>query len=162
MIAIDLPEVVAEVTAASLAYEAALAEGDVEALVQAFWSSGLALRIGDDEELVGIDAITAFRREAGARPVRRTERLRRVTAYGTELASVHLVTEYPADETGTPGRVGRQSQWWLRTDVGWRIAEAHVSWPLRSVRLTTGAPASDVPPRPGEPAHATTPRRSTR
>ena len=24
--------------------------------------------------------------------------------------------------------VGRQSQTWVRTDVGWRIVSAHVSW----------------------------------
>ena len=27
-----------------------------------------------------------------------------------------------------PAVTGRQSQTWLRTDAGWRVANAHVSW----------------------------------
>jgi hypothetical protein len=123
--------VVAEVTAASDAYERALAEGDTEALVAAFWDSPEALRFGDDEELYGHAAIAAFRRTRGADPVVRTVRRRDVTAFGPDLAAVHLVADYPHER-----RVGRQSQLWVRTGAGWRVAQAHVSWPLSSMEGT--------------------------
>ncbi|GAA2225476.1 nuclear transport factor 2 family protein [Herbiconiux moechotypicola] len=144
MIALDDATVIAEVTAASDAYEAALAAGDVEALVDAFWRSESTLRFGDDEELEGWEAIARFRREAGATPVLRDTVSRRVNAYGDDLASVHLVSWYPGER-----RTGRQSQWWLRTDEGWRVAEAHVSWPLRSARelRTATEPHSTSGPR---------------
>lgn len=142
MIAIGRPGVVAEVTRASDAYEAALEEGDVEGLISAFWPSELALRFGDDEELYGWAAIAAFRRSVGCAPVVRAVRERRVTAYGDDLASVHIVADYPADR-----RTGRQSQWWLRTDEGWRIAEAHVSWPLESAVRAGSAIRSRTRPR---------------
>ncbi|MDQ1106055.1 AtzH-like domain-containing protein [Nocardioides zeae] len=124
MIPIDDPDVLAEVEAASARYESALATGDVDALVDAFWVDRAAVRIGDDEELFGHAAITAWRRATAAGPVRRTVRERAATAFGHDLATVHLVTDYP-DE----GRTGRQTQLWLRTDAGWRVAQAHVSRP---------------------------------
>lgn len=125
---IDRPDVLAEVSAASERYERALTEGDVEAIISAFWHAPQALRIGDDEELVGFMAIEAFRREQGSRPVHRQVRQRVITSFGDSLAAVHLVTYYKH-----PERIGRQSQLWLRTDDGWRVAQAHVSWPLRSM-----------------------------
>lgn len=121
--------IVAEVAVASDAYEAALAAGDVEALVAAFWVSDEALRIGDDEELYGWEAISAHRRDVGSSPVDRRVLRRDITALGTDVAMVNIVSDYPGE-----GRSGRQSQVWIRTQDGWRIAQAHVSWPLRSAR----------------------------
>lgn len=125
MIEIDAEDVLAEVNAAWTAYEAALAAGDVETLVAAFWPDPSAVRIGDAEELFGFAAIAAWRRTAAGAPVRRTVRERVITAFGRDLATVHLVADYPDEH-----RVGRQSQLWLRTDAGWRVAQAHVSQPL--------------------------------
>jgi ketosteroid isomerase-like protein len=125
MIEIDADDVRAEVGAASTAYETALAAGDVESLVAAFWADPSAVRIGDDEELFGFAAIAAWRRKAAGTQVRRTVRERVITAFGRDLATVHLLTDYPDER-----RVGRQSQLWLRTDAGWRVAQAHVSQPL--------------------------------
>ena len=59
--AINLPEVVAEVTAAFERYERALVINDVAVLDELFWASPHALRYGAGEELYGHAAIAAFR-----------------------------------------------------------------------------------------------------
>lgn len=46
-----------------------------------------------------------------------------ITTFGDDLATA--VTEFVPHGSDA---VGRQSQTWLRTPVGWRIASAHVSW----------------------------------
>ena len=61
MIAINLPVVVAEVTAVFERYEAALVGNDVAVLDELFWDSPLTLRYGATENLYGYDAIRAFR-----------------------------------------------------------------------------------------------------
>lgn len=133
MIPIDRLDVLAEISAASEQYESDLAQGNVAGILDAFWHAPQALRIGDDEELFGFDAIEAFRREHGSSRVRRRVRQRVITSFGNDVAAVHLVTRYEQTE-----RIGRQSQLWLRTDEGWRVAHAHVSWPLRSARSEAG------------------------
>lgn len=125
MITVDAPDVVADVTAASVEYEEALRVGDVERLISAFWHSGSAIRFGDDEELIGFAAIARFRRES-TNAVAREVRGRWITTFGRDVASVSLLAVYES------GRFSRQSQTWVRTDEGWRVAAAHVSWPLRS------------------------------
>ena len=62
---INLPDVVAEVTAAFARYEDALVMNRVEVLDELFWASPATVRYGAGENLVGIDAIRAFR---AARP----------------------------------------------------------------------------------------------
>jgi hypothetical protein len=120
---INLPEVVAEVTAAFERYERALMANDVPTLVALFWDSERTLRYGLAENLYGIAEIAGFRQ---ARQVgdNRRELLRTViTTYGRDCATAN--TEFRRLATG---RRGRQSQTWIRLPEGWRIVAAHVSW----------------------------------
>ena len=61
MIDVNLPDVLAEVTAAFERYEVALVTNDVAVLDELFWNSPHTLRYGATENLVGYDAIQAFR-----------------------------------------------------------------------------------------------------
>ncbi len=114
--------VVAQVEAAVSAYEQALITNDLEALDSFFWRSEHTVRLGVSENLYGFEAIAAFRlgRTGGSPPRVRTST--HVVALGPDVAVAHV--EFLREDTG---RVGRQSQTWLRTDQGWKVASAHVS-----------------------------------
>jgi hypothetical protein len=120
---INRPEVLAEVDAAFARYEDALVNNRIEVLDELFWSSSRTLRYGATENLVGIDAIRAFR--AARSPAGLARRLRNtvVTTYGRDFATT--MTEFQRE--GDP-RVGRQSQSWARFEDGWRVVAAHVSY----------------------------------
>ncbi len=122
MIEINIPDVVAEVTAAFLRYEHALVANDVAVLDALFWPSEHTLRYGIAENLYGYAAIAAFRQ--GRPAIDLTRRLMNtvITTYGRDMATAN--TEFQrVGSTVT----GRQSHVWLRTGDGWRIAAAHVS-----------------------------------
>lgn len=123
MMEIDLPEVVAEVTAQFARYEKALVSNDVAVLDELFRNDSRTLRYGIGENLYGYDAIMAFR--SARSPVglmRRTDRTV-ITTYGRDTAIAS--TLFYRDNA--PGRVGRQMQSWVRFPEGWRIVAAHVS-----------------------------------
>jgi len=120
---IDLPEVLAEVTAQFARYEQALVSNDVAVLDELFRKDPRTLRYGIGENLYGYEAIMAFR--AARSPVglmRKTDKTL-ITSYGrdTAVASTLFYRE------SLPGRVGRQMQTWVRFPEGWRIVAAHVS-----------------------------------
>jgi hypothetical protein len=120
---IDLPEVVAEVTAQFARYEQALVTNDTKVLGELFRNDPRTLRYGIAENLYGHGEISAFR--AARSPVglmRKTARTI-ITAYGrdTAVASTLFYRE------SAPGKVGRQMQTWVRFSEGWRIVAAHVS-----------------------------------
>jgi hypothetical protein len=120
VVAVNLPHVVAEVTAAFERYEAALVTNDVGVLDELFWKNPLTLRYGATENLYGHAAIAQFR---GARsPAGLGRKLIKVviTTYGSDFATANCEFE-------RGGKSGRQSHSWIRTSVGWRIAAAHVS-----------------------------------
>lgn len=120
---INMPDVVAEVTAAFQRYEAALVGNDVAVLDESFWNSPHTLRYGATENLYGHEAIAAFR---AARPSTGLERsLARtvITTYGRDFATANTEFRRP----GYP-RIGRQSQSWARMPEGWRVVAAHVSF----------------------------------
>ena len=122
MLEINIPEVVAEVTEVFARYERALVENDVATLDALFWASPHTLRYGIGENLYGHQAIAAFR--AARPPINLARRLINtvITTYGRDVATAN--TEFQRiGATNT----GRQSQVWLRTDLGWRVAAAHVS-----------------------------------
>jgi ketosteroid isomerase-like protein len=122
MLEINIPDVVAEVTAAFNNYEHALVANDVAALDRLFWKSPNTLRFGIGENLYGYEAIAAFR---GARaPINLTRQLRntQIVSYGRDLATAN--TEFQREGSRL---TGRQSHVWVRTPEGWRIAAAHVS-----------------------------------
>jgi hypothetical protein len=122
---IDIPETLAELTAAFEAYERALVGNDIPAVNEFFWNSPDAVRFGtrDAERLYGYDEIAAFRIKRGAIDQRRSLRNHRITTFGRNMgiASVEFIPE-------GSGKVGRQSQTWLRTARGWKIVSAHVSF----------------------------------
>jgi hypothetical protein len=120
---IDLPEVLAEVTAQFDRYEKALVANDVAVLNELFHDDARTLRYGIGENLYGYGAITSFR--AARSPVglmRRTEKTV-ITTYGRDTAVAS--TLFYRDTA--PGKVGRQMQTWVRFAVGWKIVAAHVS-----------------------------------
>ena len=120
---VDIPEVLAEVTAQFARYEEALVTNDVAVLDELFRNDPRTLRYGVGENLYGYTEITAFR--AARSPIglnRRTDRTV-ITTYGRDMAVAS--TLFYRDSA--PGRVGRQMQTWVRFPEGWRIVAAHVS-----------------------------------
>ena len=120
---IDLPDVLAEVTAQFARYESALVSNDVAVLDALFRPDPRTLRYGIAENLYGYDAIMAFR--AGRSPVGLMRRIEKtvITSYGRDTAIAS--TLFYRDSL--PGKVGRQMQTWVRFPGGWRIVAAHVS-----------------------------------
>jgi hypothetical protein len=122
MLEINLPDVVAEVTAAFRRYEQALVANDVAVLTELFWRSPLTIRYGVAENLKGWEAISAFRQARPAVDLDRDLIDTVITTYGQDFATAN--TEYRRKGSG---RYGRQSQTWMRTPKGWRVVTAHVS-----------------------------------
>ena len=119
---INDPAVLAEVTALVDAYETALMTNDIAALDGAFWVSPHTVRLGVAENLWSFDEIAAFRvgRAGGSPP--RTRLRTEITTFGADFAIANVL--FQRDDTG---RIGRQSQTWVRVDGGWKVASAHVS-----------------------------------
>ncbi len=120
---IDDATVLAEVRSAFAAYEAALTGNDVAALDGFFWRDPRALRYGAGENLYGHAAIAAFRAARPAAGLARSLDRTVVTTFGTDFATASTLFR----RDGAPGRVGRQTQSWVRMPEGWRIVVAHVS-----------------------------------
>ena len=120
---INIPEVRAEVEAAFARYEQALITNDVPVLEELFRDAPQTIRYGAAENLYGMDEIRAFRRSRPSvglmRSIFRTE----ITTYGRDFATANTMFRR---ETA-PGKVGRQSQAWVRCPAGWRVVSAHVS-----------------------------------
>jgi hypothetical protein len=120
---IDLPDVLAEVTAQFARYEKALVSNDVTVLGELFRDDPRTLRYGIGENLYGFGAITAFRAARSPVGLNRKTAKTVITTYGrdTAVASTLFYRET------LPGRVGRQMQTWVRFPDGFRIVAAHVS-----------------------------------
>jgi Protein of unknown function (DUF3225) len=120
---IDLPDIVAEVTAAFERYERALMANDVATLNSMFRADPRTIRYGGAENLYGHDAIAAFR--SARSPIGLERRLARtvITTFGLDFAVASTLFYRPS----APGKVGRQMQTWVRLDGRWRIVAAHVS-----------------------------------
>ncbi len=119
---INLPEVVAEVEMAFGRYEQALVSNDIALLDELFWDSPLTLRYGMAENLLGIDAIRAFRAARSAVGLARSLSNTVITTYGQDFATAN--TEF---QRANGACCGRQSQTWVRFPQGWRVVAAHVS-----------------------------------
>ena len=122
MFEINLPDVIAEVHAAFARYEAALTGNDVRVLDELFWSSDFTVRFGATENLYGYEAIAAFRAARPAVNLARTVTNLVISTFGTDFATANM--EFARAGSG---RVGRQSQTWVRMPQGWRVVAAHVS-----------------------------------
>lgn len=120
---IDIPEVVAEVSAAFQRYEVALNANDVAVLDELFWNNPLTLRYGIGENLYGYAQIAAFR--SGRSPAGLARRIKGtvITTYGRDMATANTLFE----RDSASGKIGRQSQTWMKTLEGWRVVAAHVS-----------------------------------
>ncbi len=121
--AIDLPGPRAELLAAFEAYERALLAHDVAALDRFFLASPKTVRYGVAEHQYGFEAIARWRRSSPPVDPRRTLEATVATTFGRDFGVVSTLFRRP-DE---PGRIGRQTQVWVRTAEGWKIAAAHVS-----------------------------------
>jgi hypothetical protein len=119
---INQPEVLEEVRAVFARYEDALVHNKTEVLDELFWQSEAVVRYGAGENLVGIEAIRAFRLARPSAGLARTLGTTVITTYGRDFATA--MTEFHRE--GNP-RIGRQSQTWVRLAEGWRVVAAHVS-----------------------------------
>jgi len=120
---IDLPEVLAEVTAAFNRYEKALVSNDVAVLDDTFRIDPRTIRYGGQEILYGFDEIAAFRAARNPTGLARTISKTVITTYGRDFAVASTLFH----RTHMPGKVGRQMQTWVRCPEGWRVVAAHVS-----------------------------------
>jgi hypothetical protein len=120
---IDLPEVVAEVKAAFERYEKALVSNDVPVLDELFRDDPRTLRYGATEILYGYDEIKSFR--AARSPVALGRKLSRtiITTFGRDFAVASTLYERPS----ASGKIGRQTQTWVKFPEGWRVVVGHVS-----------------------------------
>lgn len=119
---INLPEVLADVTAAFDRYEDALVNNKVEVLDELFWDSTHTLRYGATENLYGYAEIQAFRAARPSQGLARTVLKTVITTYGRDFATANI--EFQREGSA---RIGRQSQTWARLPEGWRVVAAHVS-----------------------------------
>lgn len=117
---INNPQILAEVETVFTDYERALAGNDVAALIDFFWQSPHAVRYGATENLYGWKQIASFRKQRPA-PAPRILLNTVITTYGEDYANTS--TEFRRGDV-----YGRQSQSWIRTAQGWKIAAAHVSF----------------------------------
>lgn len=120
---IDLPEVVAEVTAAFDRYEKALVTNDVAVLDNTFRADPRTIRYGAFEILYGHDEIAAFRAARNPVGLERTISRTVITTYGRDFAVASTLFHRP----NAPGLIGRQMQSWVKFADGWHVVAAHVS-----------------------------------
>lgn len=120
---INIPAVKAEVEAAFAEYEAALVSNDVETLDRLFRHAPETVRYGVTENLYGHAEIAAFRAARSPLHLDRTLERTLITTYGHDMATAWTLFRRPS----LAGKVGRQSQVWMRTPDGWRVVAAHVS-----------------------------------
>ena len=120
---IDIPDVVAEVRAAFERYERALVTNDVATLDEIFRNDPRTMRYGQSENLYGYKEIAAFRAARPSAGLARTLSRTVITTFGRDFAVASTLFH----RTTAPGKVGRQTQTWVRFAEGWRIVVGHVS-----------------------------------
>ncbi len=121
---IDLPEVVAEVRAEFERYEKALLANDVATLDATFRRDPRTIRYGGTENLYGYAEIEAFRAARSPAGLARTLSKTVISTYGRD----HAVASTLFHRGSVPGKIGRQTQTWVRFPEGWRVVAAHVSY----------------------------------
>ena len=120
---IDRPDVLKEVREAFDRYERALVSNDVATLDALFRDDPRTLRYGATENLYGYEEIRKFRAARSPAGLARTLSKTVITTYGRDFAMASTMFY----RTTSPGKVGRQSQTWVRFGDGWRIVAGHVS-----------------------------------
>ena len=122
MMELNIPDVIAEVKDVFLRYQRAVDTNDVETMNTLFWKSPYTVRFGPNGTLIGHEAIASFRRGRTKSTFERILQNTVITTFGRDFAATNTET-VKVEERG----VSRQSQTWIRTPQGWRIAAAHVS-----------------------------------
>lgn len=125
---IDDPKILAEVSAAFERYEKALVSNDVAVLDELFWNDPRTIRYGGAENLYSYDEIKAFRAARSPAGLARKLERTQITTYGDDFATANTLFVREGS-----GKIGRQSQTWIRTSHGWRVVSAHVSLIERQV-----------------------------
>ena len=120
---VNIPKIVEEVTTAFMSYEEAITANDVEMINHLFWNDAKTLRYGPNGTLISHEALSAFRRNRVTDGVRRVLKNTSIVTFGRDYA----VANTEANDENISGTV-RQSQTWVRTDEGWKIVSAHVSY----------------------------------
>jgi hypothetical protein len=100
-----------------------LVSNDVAALDALFRDDPRTIRYGGSEILYGYDAIKAFRAARSPAGLARTLSRTVITTYGRDFAVASTLFH----RASAPGKVGRQTQTWVRFADGWRVIAAHVS-----------------------------------
>jgi len=120
---VNIPEVLAEVTAIFVAYEAAFVANDTDELARLFWQDDRVVRYGIADMQHGPAELAAFR--ATFPPVDLARDLDRtvITTFGRDFATAATLFR----RASAAGKVGRQMQTWVRFPDGWKVAAAHVS-----------------------------------
>jgi hypothetical protein len=121
-VAIDRPDVVAEVLQVFEVYERALVTGDVAVLTRLFWDDPRTVRYGVADRQSGAVEIAAWRAAHPSVPPGRRLSGTAVLALDDRTAVVCTLFGYPEQRIE-----GRQTQVWVRFAEGWRIVSAHVS-----------------------------------
>lgn len=119
---LNIPSVHAEVSAAFARYEQALVHNQVAVLDHLFLDSAQTVRYGITENLYGFEMIRAFRAARPSQGLMRSLHNTVITTFGLDSATA--CTEF--SRSGSR-RNGRQTQTWIRTAGGWKVAAAHVS-----------------------------------
>jgi ketosteroid isomerase-like protein len=112
----------AEVRSAYERYEAALVSGDVATMNEMFLDDPHVVRFGVNDHQVGHAEIAGWRREHPGVPPGRSCIDTRVQVL-TETVAV-VTTRFVYEHLSVDGR---QTQVWLATPGGWKVASAHVS-----------------------------------
>ena len=120
---INIPEVQAEVEAAFRRYEAALVANDVAVLDEMFHQGDETIRYGVAENLYGYAAIRDFRAARLSQGLQRQLSGTVITSFGQDAAVASTLFH----RAGMPGKIGRQTQTWIRFAEGWKVVAAHVS-----------------------------------
>lgn len=120
---IDIPEIVMEVQEAFDRYERAIVSNDVATLDEMFRDDPRTIRYGATENLYGYQEIEAFRASRSSVGLMRTLSKTVITTFGHDIATAS--TLFHRDTA--PGKVGRMTQTWVRSDDCWRIVVGHVS-----------------------------------
>jgi hypothetical protein len=118
---INEPAVLAEVEVVFAAYEDALLKNDNETLLAFFLDDPTTIRYGVADAQHGYGEIADFR--ARQLPFDRTLVGTVITTYGHD----HAVAQTQFLREDLPSQIGRQTQVWVRTEDGWKVAAAHVS-----------------------------------
>src|SRR5260370_1940977 len=106
---VDLPEVLAEVTAQFARYEKALVGNDVAVLDELFRADARTLRYGVGENLYGYDASMAFRAARSPIGLNRQTAKTAITTYRRDAAGAST----PLSRGTLPCTAGRQTQTWV-------------------------------------------------